>query len=108
MSAELTEAEKATLDLCPECGHNQGRHSNVGCVNGYDRSPTEPCPCDVQWSAVPIAAVESLLAERVAQAKAEAWDEGAEAVWQQVAVNALSLEFYTDDNPYRPEDEARS
>lgn len=36
-------------------------------------------------------------------ARACAWDEGARAVWEPLAAHAWSLDYYLEDNPYRPD-----
>lgn len=85
----LSEAERESMDTCPDCGHKQHYHSNVGCVYGYDRSPQKPCPCEVQWTAVVIRAVERIVAAREAAAatraradEREAWERARDALAQ--------------------------
>lgn len=75
------------------------------------RHKPRPWPAPEQhmpwWLGLADAAI-AALAPVVVEAKAEAWDEGATEVWRSLAAHAWSLEFYTDDNPYRAEQIGRS
>jgi hypothetical protein len=65
------------------------------CCCGFDLGPTQGSGTRHR------AHVAAVLREQIAAAQAEAWDEGAIRVWQSLAEHAWTLEFYTDDNPYR-------
>ena len=64
----------------------------------YVHHPTREAAC--------LAAVEHItealnFARREREAAERAWDGGARRVWESLADHAWTLEFYTDDNPYR-------